>query len=242
MLPSSRPQLLFYPPIAGERGYHALWGSRCYDYAHRETLRLLLSNIQWWLTEYNIDGFRWDGVSSMVFKNHAIGRLFKCVRLGYRRAMRCKIENYIILAAYMSISRPGSSLVQAFAALCVMSPGFCKRASLSPAARFWLSLLSRGPDFYTRARMLTLLGFFCRGTYDDYFSDNTDLDAQLYIMLANELAATLHPDVILIAGGRSITRCRSVSKNQRCFPHMCCLLVATSCGLFGCCMDLFFLF
>lgn len=63
--------------MPGERGYHSLWGSRCYDYAHKETLRLLLSNIQWWLTEYNVDGFRFDGVSSMVFKNHAIGRLFK---------------------------------------------------------------------------------------------------------------------------------------------------------------------
>lgn len=65
----------------GERGHHSLWGSRCYDYANWEVLRLLLSNIQWWLTEYMFDGFRFDGVSSMVYKNHAIGRSFTYVVL-----------------------------------------------------------------------------------------------------------------------------------------------------------------
>jgi hypothetical protein len=158
MFPSCRPQLPFYPPIAGERGYHSLWGSRCYDYAHRETLRLLLSNIQWWLTEYNIDGFRWDGVSSMVFKNHAIGRLFKCVRLDYRRAMRSKKEHSIISNCVHFILRLDSSFF-CYMLPCMSCPGFCKRASLCSAARHLAVPVEPGP------------GLLYKGTYDDYFLD-----------------------------------------------------------------------
>ena len=61
---------------SGERGYHSLWDSRLYNYSNWETLRLLLSNLNWYLNEYKFDGFRFDGVSSMLYLNHGINQSF----------------------------------------------------------------------------------------------------------------------------------------------------------------------
>eukprot|EP00931_Biecheleriopsis_adriatica_P014933 TRINITY_DN11708_c0_g2_i1.p1 TRINITY_DN11708_c0_g2~~TRINITY_DN11708_c0_g2_i1.p1 ORF type:complete len:2023 (-),score=410.01 TRINITY_DN11708_c0_g2_i1:153-6221(-) len=60
----------------GLRGYHQQWDSRLFNYESYETLRFLLSNVKWWLTEYRFDGFRFDGVSSMLYHSHAIGKDF----------------------------------------------------------------------------------------------------------------------------------------------------------------------
>ena len=59
--------------LGGHEGYHPQWDSRLFDYGKMETLRLLLSNVRYWLEEYHFDGFRFDGVTSMLYKNHGIG-------------------------------------------------------------------------------------------------------------------------------------------------------------------------
>eukprot|EP00928_Gymnodinium_smaydae_P033600 TRINITY_DN2401_c0_g1_i1.p1 TRINITY_DN2401_c0_g1~~TRINITY_DN2401_c0_g1_i1.p1 ORF type:complete len:2034 (+),score=562.59 TRINITY_DN2401_c0_g1_i1:70-6171(+) len=61
---------------SGLRGYHSQWDSRLFNYENYETLRFLLSNVKWWLDEYRFDGFRFDGVSSMLYHSHAIGKDF----------------------------------------------------------------------------------------------------------------------------------------------------------------------
>jgi len=58
--------------MTGERGYHKLWDSRLYCYKNYEVLRYLLSNLRWWLEEYNCDGFRFDGVTSMLYHHHGL--------------------------------------------------------------------------------------------------------------------------------------------------------------------------
>ncbi|KHJ78786.1 1,4-alpha-glucan-branching enzyme domain protein, partial [Oesophagostomum dentatum] len=57
---------------SGGRGTHTLWDSRLFDYTQIETLRFLLSNIRWWVDEYGFDGFRFDGVTSMIYHSHGI--------------------------------------------------------------------------------------------------------------------------------------------------------------------------
>ncbi len=98
---------------SGERGDHTAWGSRCFDYGNHNTLNYLLSNCKYWLEEYRFDGFRFDGVTSMMYLDHGLERDF----LGY----------------------------------------------------------------------------------DDYFGDNVDQDAYIYLMLANTLLHQLSPNVITIA-------------------------------------------
>nr|XP_048724837.1 1,4-alpha-glucan-branching enzyme isoform X1 [Caretta caretta] len=61
---------------SGPRGTHSLWDSRLFDYSNWEVLRFLLSNLRWWIEEYGFDGFRFDGVTSMLYHNHGIGTGF----------------------------------------------------------------------------------------------------------------------------------------------------------------------
>ena len=51
----------------GERGEHALWDSKCFDYGRPEVRQFLLSNVRYWLEEFRFDGFRFDGVTSMLY-------------------------------------------------------------------------------------------------------------------------------------------------------------------------------
>ena len=61
---------------AAGRGQHPAWDSLCFDYAKTEVLRFLLSNVRFWLEEYRFDGFRFDGVTSMLYLDHGLGRDF----------------------------------------------------------------------------------------------------------------------------------------------------------------------
>ncbi|KAK7311016.1 hypothetical protein RJT34_08865 [Clitoria ternatea] len=98
----------------GDRGYHKLWDSRLFNYANWEVLRFLLSNLRWWLEEFKFDGFRFDGVTSMLYHHHGINMTFT-------------------------------------------------------------------------------------GNYNEYFSEATDVDAVVYLMLANSLIHSILPDAAVIA-------------------------------------------
>ncbi|CAI7729494.1 unnamed protein product [Closterium sp. NIES-54] len=98
----------------GERGYHKLWDSRCFNYSNWEVLRFLLSNLRYWLEEFQFDGFRFDGVTSMLYHHRGIGMSFS-------------------------------------------------------------------------------------GDYHEYFSTSTDVDAVVYLMLANDLIHGVRPDATTIA-------------------------------------------
>lgn len=113
----------------GDRGYHKLWDSRLFNYANWEVLRFLLSNIRWWLEEFRFDGFRFDGVTSMLYHHHGINMAFS-------------------------------------------------------------------------------------GKYNEYFSEATDVDAVVYLMLANHLIHEILPEATVIAEDVSGMPglCRSVSE------------------------------
>ena len=60
----------------GSRGDHVAWDSRCFDYSKPQVLHFLLSNLRFWLDEYRFDGFRFDGVTSMLYLDHGLGSAF----------------------------------------------------------------------------------------------------------------------------------------------------------------------
>ena len=68
-----REDLYFY---SGPQGHHPAWGSRCFDYGKDETKYFLLSNCKYWMEEYHLDGFRFDGVTSMLYWDHGLGKDF----------------------------------------------------------------------------------------------------------------------------------------------------------------------
>lgn len=97
----------------GDRGNHEAWDSRIFDYGKPEVVHFLLSNIRFWIDEYKFDGFRFDGITSMLYHDHGLEKAFS--------------------------------------------------------------------------------------SYDDYFSDNTELDALTYLTLANKLAHSVNPNIVTIA-------------------------------------------
>ena len=60
----------------GPRGNHPAWDSRCFDYGKNNVLHFLLSNCKYWLEEFGFDGFRFDGVTSMMYLDHGLGSQF----------------------------------------------------------------------------------------------------------------------------------------------------------------------
>ena len=57
---------------AGTKGDHKLWDSKCFDYSKYEVLRFLLSNLAFLMDEYRVDGFRFDGVTSMLYTHNGL--------------------------------------------------------------------------------------------------------------------------------------------------------------------------
>ncbi|MBE5809289.1 MAG: 1,4-alpha-glucan-branching enzyme [Clostridiales bacterium] len=62
--------------LPGDRGNHPAWGSKVFDYGKHEVIHYLLSNLKFWLEEYHFDGFRFDGVTSMIYQDHGLGTSF----------------------------------------------------------------------------------------------------------------------------------------------------------------------
>jgi 1,4-alpha-glucan branching enzyme len=67
------PYQYFYQ---GERREHRQWDSLCFDYGKHEVIHFLLSNCKYWLEEFHFDGFRFDGVTSMLYYSHGMGENF----------------------------------------------------------------------------------------------------------------------------------------------------------------------
>ena len=72
------PNQFFYPGDRhpGDRHEHPAWDSLCFDYGKDDVLHFLLSNCKYWLEEFHFDGFRFDGVTSMLYYSHGLGEAF----------------------------------------------------------------------------------------------------------------------------------------------------------------------
>ncbi|MEY8459319.1 alpha-amylase family glycosyl hydrolase [Lactococcus ileimucosae] len=98
---------------SGSRGEHEAWNTKLFNYGKDEVIHFLLSNLKFWLETYHFDGFRFDGVTSMLYHHHGLGTSFD--------------------------------------------------------------------------------------NYDKYFSMDTDIEAAVYLMLANELVRQVNPNATMIA-------------------------------------------
>ncbi len=61
---------------SGSKGDHPAWGTKCFDYGKDGVIHFLLSNLKFWMEEYHFDGFRFDGVTSMLYHDHGLGTDF----------------------------------------------------------------------------------------------------------------------------------------------------------------------
>lgn len=82
----------------GSRGRHLGWDSRCFDYGKPQVIHFLLSNCRYWLDAFHVDGFRFDGITSMLFTHHGLERSFSSYGDYFNEAVDQDALAYLALA------------------------------------------------------------------------------------------------------------------------------------------------
>ena len=80
------------------RREHPAWDSLCFDYGKNQVIHFLLSNCKYWLEEFRFDGFRFDGVTSMLYYNHGLGQAFGSYGDYYNGGQDTNAITYLTLA------------------------------------------------------------------------------------------------------------------------------------------------
>ena len=83
----------------GPRGDHSAWGTKCFNYGKHEVIHFLLSNLKFWMEEYHFDGFRFDGVTSMLYHDHGLGTAFTGPELYFSMNTDTEAVTYLQLAS-----------------------------------------------------------------------------------------------------------------------------------------------
>ncbi|MCL2097518.1 MAG: alpha amylase C-terminal domain-containing protein [Bacteroidales bacterium] len=138
----------------GERGEHRLWNSRCFNYGRSEVLHFLLSNCKYWTEEYRFDGFRFDGVTSMIYFDHGLGRSFTDYSMYFDGGQDEDALTYLSLANTLiheinpqavSIAEEVSGMPGLAAPLAVGGAGFDFRMSMG-VADYWIKIIKEQKD------------------------------------------------------------------------------------------------
>ena len=141
---------------AGPRGDHSAWGTKCFDYGKNEVLHYLLSNLKYWMEEYHFDGFRFDGVTSMLYHDHGLGKAFTGYDSYFSMNTDLEAVTYLQLANLMvrevnpnaitiaedTSALPGLALPVAWGGV-----GFDYRLAMGEPD-MWIRLLKETPDEY----------------------------------------------------------------------------------------------
>ena len=109
---------------AGDKGNHAAWGTKCFDYGKTEVLHFLLSNLKFWQTEYHFDGFRFDGVTSMLYHDHGLGTSFDSPAKYFSMNTHLEAITYLQLAT--ELARQVDPKVILIAEDMSAMPGMCR--------------------------------------------------------------------------------------------------------------------
>lgn len=87
---------------SGGKGTHSEWNTRLFNYGKTEVQHFLLSNVKYWLTEYHLDGFRFDGVTSMLYSHHGLGEAFDNYKKYFSMNTDVDAVTYLQLAAELT--------------------------------------------------------------------------------------------------------------------------------------------
>lgn len=133
--------------LFGGRGWHPAWGTRLFDYAKHEVLHLLLSNLKYWMQEYHFDGFRFDGVTSMIYQDHGLGSSFMDYSQYFSLNTNIDALVYLMLANELihSVNKNAVTISEEVSGM----PGMCiplKKGGIGFDYRLSMGL----PDFWIR--------------------------------------------------------------------------------------------
>lgn len=141
---------------AGARGEHSAWDTKCFDYGKNEVIHFLLSNLKYWLEEYHFDGFRFDGVTSMLYLDHGLGTSFDCLNRYFSMNTDIDAVTYLQLATEtVRQVQPHAILISedmsAMPGMCLPIKdggiGFDYRLAMGEPD-MWIRLLKNTPDEY----------------------------------------------------------------------------------------------
>ncbi|NBC82309.1 MAG: 1,4-alpha-glucan-branching enzyme [Bacteroidetes bacterium] len=138
----------------GPRREHIAWDSLCFDYGKIEVLHFLLSNCRYWLEEFNFDGFRFDGITSMLYFDHGLGRDFNSYDFYFDGGQDDDAITYITLAnkliqevkpGAIAIAEDMSGMPGLAAPIADGGMGFHFRLSMG-IPDFWIKLIKEATD------------------------------------------------------------------------------------------------
>jgi len=138
----------------GAQGDHSAWGTKCFNYGKHEVRHVLLSNLKFWLEEYHFDGFRFDGVTSMLYKDHGLGTAFTDPSYYFSENTDTEAVTYLQLATELARQvNPNAILIaedmSAIPGLCLSirdgGIGFDYRLAMGEPD-MWIRLLKECPD------------------------------------------------------------------------------------------------
>ena len=152
----------------GARGEHSAWGTKCFNYDKNEVLHFLLSNLKYWMEVYHFDGFRFDGITSMLYLDHGLGTAFTGPEKYFSMNTDVEAVTYLQLAATLVKElNPNAILIaEDMSAM----PGMCRPIS-EGGIGFDYRLAMGEPDMWIR---------LLRDTADEHWDLN-----QIYYELAN---------------------------------------------------------
>lgn len=82
----------------GAKGEHVAWGTKLFDYGKNQVLHFLLSNLKYWMEIFHFDGFRFDGVTSMLYHDHGLGSAFTDYSMYFSMNTDTEAVTYLQLA------------------------------------------------------------------------------------------------------------------------------------------------
>jgi 1,4-alpha-glucan branching enzyme len=138
----------------GKRGEHPAWGTKLFNYDKNEVLHFLLSNLKYWLEEYHFDGFRFDGVTSMLYHNHGLGVCFTDYSKYFSENTDVEAVTYLQLAnklirevkpRAMTVAEDMSGMPGMCLSLSAGGIGFDYRLAMGQPD-LWIKLLKEIPD------------------------------------------------------------------------------------------------
>ena len=140
----------------GAKGDHPAWGTKCFNYDKNEVIHFLLSNLKYWQTEYHFDGFRFDGVTSMLYHDHGLGTAFTGYDQYFSMNTDTQAVTYLQLANEMvrqvnkhaiTIAEDTSALPGLAMPISYGGVGFDYRLAMGEPD-MWIRLLKETPDEY----------------------------------------------------------------------------------------------
>ena len=138
----------------GPRGHHSAWDTKLFNYGKNEVLHFLLSNLKYWMEEFHFDGFRFDGVTSMLYHDHGLGSAFSDYSMYFSLNTDLEAVTYLQLANELihQINKNAITIAEDMSGMpgmCISIPsggiGFDYRLSMG-VPDLWIKTLKETPD------------------------------------------------------------------------------------------------